>query len=159
MAWWPIVRAALVATGLVSLAGLVALPSLQVVMRALLMPIVGLEEVTRYLLIAATFVAIPLVVVEGGQIRMEEFLNFTPAPVRRAGKVLILLLSAGCFLWLAWSIWLSMNANVGSGTPTVGIPYWAFMMPALVGFLVGGVAYLLAAFGKAPKSDHKPPAL
>lgn len=161
MVLWRIARVVCIAFGFLSLLGLVVLPTTQVVMRGVFtMPIVGLEEVTRYLLIFLTFICVPLVVADGGQIRMEEFLALTPAGARRRARAAIALLSCGTMLMLVWSIHRSVEANVGSHTPTVGIPFWIFMLPALLGLLLGAIGYVLLAIGWLDdRPGDGPPAL
>ena len=121
--------------------------------------IIGLEELTRYGLIWLTLIAIPIVVVDGGQIRMGEFVNRAPERLRAGLARLTALVSAAVLLGVVWSVLRSVAQNVGSVTPTLGIPYWLFILPALLGFAAGALAYVLLALGVLRVRDDTVPPL
>ena len=80
---------------LVMLVAMVSLPFMQVVMREIFSaPIVGAEELARFMLICTVFIALPYVVSSGANIRMEEFLALFPRDVVRAGKMAIAAVTA-----------------------------------------------------------------
>lgn len=58
---------------LVMLAAMVSLPFVQVVSREIFAaPIIGVEELARFMLICSVFLALPYVISSGANIRMEE---------------------------------------------------------------------------------------
>ena len=147
MPLWRPLHGLAVVLGLLALAALVLLPATQVVMRGFGRPIIGLEEATRYGLIWLTLIAVPVVIADGGQIRMGEFVDRAPPRLHAGLARLTALLSAAVLAGVVWSVLRSMAQNVGSVTPTLGIPFWLFMLPALLGFAAGALAYVLVALG------------
>ena len=114
---------------------LISLPFIQVIMREVFSsPIVGAEELTRFMLISSVFLAFPYVVSSGASIRMEEIVAFLPRRVitgiRFAGSVIAIL----AFAILAFASLTAISRNLGNATPTLGIPYWIFFGAAFCGF-------------------------
>ncbi len=139
------VRTACLTVGCFALAAMVLLPASQILLRTLGQPMTGSEELTRYFLIVVTFTGIPLVTYEGGQIRMDELLNLMPIPVAAVLRVVIAMVSATTFATVALAIWSSISLTMGSSTPTLGIPFWLFTLPALVGLAAGAAEYAVQA--------------
>lgn len=120
---------------LVMLVVMVALPFIQVVMRELLSsPIIGAEELARFMLICTVFIALPYVVSAGANIRMEEFLGFLPASTVRIVKLAICAIAVVTFAATATASVLAISKNLDNATPTLGIPYWIFLGAATIGF-------------------------
>jgi TRAP-type C4-dicarboxylate transport system permease small subunit len=159
MPLWRYLQSFCLAIGVLALAGLVILPSIQIVLRFIHMPFIGSEEVTRYLLIVSTFIVIPLVTSDGGQIKMEDFIRFLPVSVLRFWRAVIAAVAAGSFALVAWAIIESLQITMGSSTPTVGIPFWLFNAPALVGLTAGAIEYLkqIVRPPVVPSYDHLEP--
>jgi TRAP-type C4-dicarboxylate transport system permease small subunit len=154
-----LLRRVCVVLGCLALAGLVVLPSLQIVLRGLFdAPVVGLEEVTRYLLIVLTFAGIPLVTAEGGQIRMDELVRSLPPRAERAVRVLIAAVSGAALALVLVAVYSSIQYTLGSSTPTVGIPFWLFNLPALLGAGAGAGEFLRQAWRAATGRDAARPA-
>lgn len=114
---------------------LISLPFIQVIMREVFSsPIVGAEELTRFMLISSVFLAFPYVVSSGASIRMEEIVAFLPRRVitgiRFSGSVVAIL----AFAILAFASLTAISRNLGNATPTLGIPYWIFFGAAFCGF-------------------------
>ncbi len=132
------------ATGAVAvtlLLGLVALLGLQIVLRDIFMaPIVGLEEVTRMLMILMVWIAYPLVVAAGENIVMPEVKAALPGRMRHAMDLLIGLVCTAAALVMLWSTWEALAANPRNMTPTLRIPFWIFLAAAAFGF--AGAAFL-----------------
>lgn len=122
-------------SSLVMLVVMVALPFIQVVMRELLSsPIIGAEELARFMLICTVFIALPYVVSAGANIRMEEFLGFLPASTVRIVKLAICAIAVVTFAATATASVLAISKNLDNATPTLGIPYWIFLGAATIGF-------------------------
>ena len=119
---------------LAMLVAMVALPFIQVVAREVFSsPIVGAEELARFMLICTVFVALPYVVSAGANIRMEEFLGFLPAGFVRVVKLTIAATAVIAFGIAAFSSLVAIRANLDNATPTLGIPYWIFLGAAFAG--------------------------
>ena len=114
---------------------MVALPFVQVVMRELFSsPIVGVEELARFMLICTVFLALPYVVSAGASIRMDEFLVMLPADVVRFVRLAIAVTAILAFGAAAMASGIAIQKNLNNATPTLGIPYWIFLGAAVVGF-------------------------
>jgi TRAP-type C4-dicarboxylate transport system permease small subunit len=143
---WSLVEGVVGALALAALACLVALPFLQVILRDFFSsPIVGLEEATRWGLIALVYLALPLLVVRDGQIRFPEVVDRLPVPMRLALERVTLLLSAGALAALLWAAIGSILKNRTTRTPTLDIPFWLFATPYLVGIAVAALGCLWIA--------------
>jgi TRAP-type C4-dicarboxylate transport system permease small subunit len=143
---WSLVEGVVGALALAALACLVALPFLQVILRDFFSsPIVGLEEATRWGLIALVYLALPLLVVRDGQIRFPEVVDRLPVPMRLVLERVTLLLSAGALAALLWAAIGSILKNRTTRTPTLDIPFWLFATPYLVGIAVAALGCLWIA--------------
>jgi TRAP-type C4-dicarboxylate transport system permease small subunit len=133
--------------------GLLAVPLLQIIMRYFLgMPIVGAEELTRFLMILLVFLGYPLVVRAGENIVMGELRAALPDRWRRGldlGTSLIAV--AGCG-FLAWVTWNSIFLNLGNKTPTLGIPFYLFLGAALLAFTGAAIVHFVH-LRRPPQSD------
>jgi TRAP-type C4-dicarboxylate transport system permease small subunit len=116
------------------LVAMVALPFIQVVAREIFSsPIVGAEELARFMLICTVFIALPYVVSAGANIRMEEFLGFLPGSLRRVVQLVIAATAIAAFAVAAASSIVAIRSNLDNATPTLGIPYWIFLGAAFTG--------------------------
>lgn len=128
------VRAALRAISFVLLALLIATPLLQIVLRSVFnVPLSGAEEMTRYFLICAVFLAAPLVTRDGGQIGMEELQARIPARPRWWLQLAIELAGIAFFAFVAVAAVLTIGNNLTNQTATLEMPFWLFMAPLAVG--------------------------
>ena len=150
-----ILRMACTAIGCFGLAALVILPTTQIILRSLVgAPVVGMEELTRYFLIVVTFVGLPLVTAEGGQIRMDELQQRLPLVVAGVLRVVIAIVSGAAFAAVVVAIYASLVVTMGSSTPTLGIPFWLFNLPAIIGLGAGAVEFLIQAWRIARNRDR-----
>lgn len=116
------------------LALLVATPLAQIVMRSVFnVPMSGAEELTRYFLVCAVFVAAPLVTFEGGQIAMEEVQAMVPARPRWWLQMFIELAGIAFFALMAVAAVVTIGNNLNNRTATLEMPFWLFMAPLVVG--------------------------
>ncbi|HEX2117515.1 MAG TPA: TRAP transporter small permease subunit [Alphaproteobacteria bacterium] len=150
-------RTACLAIGCFALAALVVLPATQIALRGLGAPVVGMEELTRYFLIVVTFIGLPLVTAEGGQIRMDELHHFLPVTAAGILRVIIAIVSGAAFATVVVAIWASLEVTIGSATPTLGIPFWLFNLPALVGLGLGGIEFAIQAWRIARQRGQAAP--
>lgn len=120
---------------LVMLVLMVLLPFIQVVARELLgSPLIGAEELARYMLICTVFIALPYVAAGGANIRMEEILSLCPARFVRTVKVGVALVAIATFATMAVASLIAIASNLDNATPTLGMPYWMFLGAAFVSF-------------------------
>src|SRR5690242_8266048 len=124
---WSLLERWLGAIAMVALFSLVVLPALQVVLRGVFnSPITGLEESTRWALIILVFIASPLLISGNEHIRLAEFIDFLPKPIRIALERIILLISGLSLGIVAVAGGLSIWRNFGTRTPILDIPFWLF---------------------------------
>ena len=137
--------------GLAALACLVALPFTQVILRDFFSsPIVGLEEATRWGLIALVFLALPLLLSVNGQIRFAEAVDRLPRRLRLGVERLTLLVAGATLSIVAWAGVGSIMKNTGTRTPTLDIPFWLFASPFLLGATVTALGCFWFAVRRAP---------
>ena len=126
------------------LAGLVLVPTAQVIMRGVFVqPFIGAEEFTRFLLICLIFCAYPLVVQKGENIVMGEFKAALPDRPRRVLNVLISIGAIAATAFIAYVTASNISRNLNNATPTLGIPFWLFLGATLLGFAGAAVVHLL----------------
>ena len=124
-------------TSLVLLAALVVTPLAQITMRgAFNVPLAGAEELAKYFLICATFLAASYVTAQGGQIRMEEFQVWLPPRPRWLLQMLIELSGVAVFGILLVASVVTVSRNMNSVTPILEMPFWLFFAPLVVGSLL-----------------------
>jgi TRAP-type C4-dicarboxylate transport system permease small subunit len=125
---------------LLMLVAMVALPFIQVVSREIFAaPIVGVEELARFMLICSVFLALPYVISAGASIRMEEILAMFPVRVIHGMKAFAAITCAVAFAAIAVASCLAISTNLDNATPTLGIPYWIFLGAAVVSFSMSTV--------------------
>ncbi len=135
------------------LAALIAVPSIQIVMRSVFgLPFIGAEELTRFLIICLVFITYPLVVETGENIVMGELRRALPRPVRAAVNLSISLSAAAVTAFLAYVTWQTIFKNLNNATPTLQIPFWIFLGAALFGF-AGAALVHLVHLRKPPQAD------
>lgn len=135
------------------MAGLVLVPTAQVIMRGVFMqPFIGAEELTRFLLICLIFCAYPLVVENGENIVMGEFKAAMPPKLRGLVNWTISLTAIGATGFLAYVTATNISRNLTNATPTLGIPFWIFLGATFFGFAGATLVHLLH-LRKPPQAD------
>ncbi len=148
---WAAVEKASGVLSLAALACLVLLPFGQVVLRDVFeSPVVGLEEATRWGLIALVFLALPLLVAADAQIRFPELVALLPRRLRNVVERFTLLMSSVALGTLVWAGIGSILKNRSTRTPTLDIPFWLFASPFLVGVGLTCVGCAWFALRRAP---------
>lgn len=136
------------------LLALVLVPFVQVVMREVFgAPIIGAEELTRFLLIVLVFAAFPLVVHERENIVMAEMRDALPRRARLGLVRLSTLLGASAGLFMAYVGWATIMGNLSRATPTLGIPLWLFFGAATLAFAGAAVAHI-AELLRSPRPER-----
>ena len=135
------------------MAGLVLVPTAQVIMRGVfVLPFIGAEEFTRFLLICLIFCAYPLVVEHGENIVMGEFKAAMPKRLRGVVNWTISLTAIGVTGFLAYVTATNISKNLTNATPTLGIPFWIFLGATLFGFAGAALVHTLH-LRKPPQAD------
>jgi len=135
------------------MAGLVLVPTAQVIMRGVfVLPFIGAEEFTRFLLICLIFCAYPLVVLNGENIVMGEFKNALPARLKSVVNWTISLSAFAATAFIAWVTATNISKNLNNATPTLGIPFWIFLGATLLGFTGAAIIHLIH-LRKPPQAD------
>ena len=135
------------------MAGLVLVPTAQVIMRGVfVLPFIGAEEFTRFLLICLIFCAYPLVIEHGENIVMGEFKAAMPKRLRGVVNWTISLTAIGVTGFLAYVTATNISKNLTNATPTLCIPFWIFLGATLFGFGGAAVVHLLH-LRKPPQAD------
>jgi len=125
------------------LLGLVAILALQIVLRDIFVsPVVGLEEVTRLLMILMVWIAFPLVVIKGENIVMAELKEALPPRIRHVMDLVIGLACAAAAMAMVWATWETLAANPHNMTPTLRIPFWIYLASAAFGFAGAAILHL-----------------
>lgn len=120
---------------LVMLVAMVTLPFLQVVAREIVgSPLIGAEELARFMLICTVFIALPYVAAGGANIRMEEILSLCPKRFVRSVKLVTAIVAIATFATAALASLVAITSNLDNATPTLGMPYWLFLGVAFVSF-------------------------
>ena len=133
------VRKALRWLGLALLVVMIALPALQVGLRATPYAFIGAGELTRFMLICVVFVTLPYVISSGASIRVEDLTRGLPASLHRGIGIVIPATGVLGFGFAAYSVALAVLRNLNNATPSLGIPYWVFFSAAFVGLLVAAL--------------------
>jgi TRAP-type C4-dicarboxylate transport system permease small subunit len=135
------------------MAGLVLVPTAQVIMRSVfLLPFIGAEELTRFLLICLVFLAYPLVVQHGENIVMGELKAALPQPLMNLVNVAISVTAVGVTGFMANVTFSNISKNLMNATPTLGIPFWIFLGAALFGFAGAALVHVFH-LRKPPQAD------
>jgi TRAP-type C4-dicarboxylate transport system permease small subunit len=135
------------------LAGIVIVPTAQIVMRGLFgLPFIGAEELTRFLLICLIFASYPLVVEAGENIVMGEIKSALPEGIQSVINLAISVSAVAITLFFAYVTFANISKNLNNATPTLGIPFWIFLAATLFGF-VGAAVVHLVHLRKPPQAD------
>lgn len=138
---WSTVERALGVLSVLALFTLVVLPFTQVVMRdAFNAPVAGLEEATRWGLIALVYLALPLLISKNEQIRFSEIVDRLPRRGRTLLERVQLLIAAATLFVLIDAAVGSALQNASNRTPMLNIPFKLFIAPMVVGLALTAVA-------------------
>lgn len=135
------------------MAGIVLVPTAQVIMRGVfVLPFIGAEELTRFLLICLIFCAYPLVVQNGENIVMGEFKAAMPPRLRGIVNWTISICAFAITGFIAYVTAANVSKNLTNATPTLGIPFYVFLGATLFGFAGAALVHLLH-LRKPPQAD------
>ncbi len=107
----------------------------QIVLRTIFnIPLVGVEELLRYLFISFVFFGLSYYNRMDGHIKLEGLQKGFPLKVKRIIGIVIHVSSVIVFATIAFSAVYTSLTNYKSTTPTLAIPFWLFFLPTMVGF-------------------------
>ncbi len=107
----------------------------QIIMRAFFnIPLVGVEELSRFLFIAFIFLGLSYYSRVDGHIKLEGLQKNFSLKVKRTIGIIIHVSSIIVFGIIAFSAIYTSFTNYKSTTPTLAIPFWLFFLPTIVGF-------------------------
>lgn len=148
---WTMIERVFGALGVIALFALVVLPFTQVVMRDVFnAPIAGLEEATRWGLIALVYLALPLLISTNEQIRFSELVDRMPRRGRTLLERVHLLIAAAALLVLVDAAIGSALKNASNRTPMLNIPFSLFIAPMVIGLTVTAIGALYFALRRTP---------
>ncbi|HCM28626.1 MAG: hypothetical protein A2Z99_19335 [Treponema sp. GWB1_62_6] len=136
-------------TAVVFLFALILSVGIQIVMRNVFSAgSAVIEELSRFSLIAAVFLMIPVLTIEKKQIIVDLVLTRLPASVRRVFDLAIQLISACLGLFILYAILLIMEKNWSVRTPAIRMPNALFYLPVFLGialFVIGSADNFMRA--------------
>ncbi|GAB5378613.1 MAG: hypothetical protein AcusKO_50750 [Acuticoccus sp.] len=152
---WSIIERVFGVFAVIALFALVALPFTQVVMRdAFNAPVAGLEEATRWGLIALVYLALPLLISTNEQIRFSEIVDRLPKAMRHLLERLHLLVGAAALVVLVDAAIGSALQNATNRTPMLNLPFKVFIAPMVIGLAVTAIgAFYFGLRRSAPPID------
>ena len=107
----------------------------QIVLRTVFnIPLVGVEELSRYLFISFVFFGLSYYNRVDGHIKLEGLQKNFPLKLKRVIGILIHLSSVIVFGIITFSAAYTSFTNYNSTTPTLSIPFWLFFLPIIIGF-------------------------
>jgi TRAP-type C4-dicarboxylate transport system permease small subunit len=116
---------------------IIILTIIQIFLRAVLnIPFTGVEELSRYLFISVIFLGLPYSFRLDGHIKLEGIQKYFPSGIRHTIELLIHVSGILVFSVISFSAIYTVSSNYDSETPTIGIPFWLFFMPTMMGFLL-----------------------
>ena len=108
---------------------------LQIILRSLFdIPLIGVEELLRYLFISFIFLGLPYYFRIGGHIRLEGLQKLLPQKIAHSIEIVIKVSSILVFGSIFFSAVYTTLTNYNSTTPTLSLPFWLFFLPAIIGF-------------------------
>lgn len=154
---WSIIERVFGVLAVLALFALVVLPFTQVVMRdAFNAPVVGLEEATRWGLIALVYLALPLLISTNEQIRFSEIVDRLPKMMRRLLERLHLLVGGAALVVLVDAAIGSAMQNASNRTPMLNLPFKIFIAPMVIGLAVTAIGAIYFALRRTPPPIDPP---
>ncbi len=113
------------------------------------------QEVNQSLIVLVTFVGLGYGVRHARHIRMSAVYDQLQGVARKSLMVLMSLVTALLCFVLAWYafVYAGQVYDAGAATPALRMPLWWVMAFVPVGFVLGGIQYLLAAIRNLISAD------
>ena len=109
---------------------------LQVILRQIFQrPLMGAEEMTRYMVIWVIMTPLAYTERVNGHIIMEEFQALFPAPIKKIIRFICAASTTVVYIVITLSVISVYRNNLHNMTATLKIPFWLFFIPTAIGFL------------------------
>jgi len=119
------------------LGAIIFITILQVILRAFFnIPLVGIEELARYLFISFIFLGLSYYNRVDGHIKLDGIQKYLPIKLKRIIGIVIQMSSVLVFGIITYSAIHTSITNFKSTTPTLAIPFWLFFLPTMIGFIL-----------------------
>ena len=123
--------------GVIFLYSLIILIVMDVSTRALsLSPFIGTIEVVRCCLIWCVFISLRYTTKEGGHIKMDDILSRFPRKVQIFFELIWHVAAVSVFGVVSFSAVIATIRNRYGVTEALGIPFWIFFLPTIIGFIL-----------------------
>ncbi|MFC1761446.1 TRAP transporter small permease [Planctomycetota bacterium] len=123
--------------------GIMIIALVQIALRSLFnIPMVGVEELSRYLFIAFVFLGLPYAYRMDGHIKLTGIRQYLPDRFKKTIDISIEASSFIVFAIIAFSSIYTTVTNYQSATLTLAIPFWLFFLPTCVGFTLLAIEHL-----------------
>lgn len=118
---------------------------LQIFLRSVLnIPLIGVEELSRYFFISLIFLGLPYAFRLDGHIKLEGIQKYFPPKVGRVMELLKHISGILVFSTISISAVYTVSTNFESKTPTISLPFWLFFMPTIIGFILLTIEHVKA---------------
>ena len=133
--------------------GVLLITLVQIILRSIFdIPLVGVEELSRYLFIAFVFMGLSYSFRMDGHIKLEGIGKYFPEKVKKLIEITIDILSVFVFAIISFSAIYTTISNYKSTTPTISIPFWIFFLPTILGFILLTIEHIKKVY-KTLKND------
>ena len=140
--------------GIISLALLIGTILLQVLLRFVFSkPLMGAEEMTRYLVICVVMFPLAYSERSGSTIIMEEIQSLFPRVLRVSINMAAHILSTVAYAVVAVSSYSVLINNATNKTATLEMPFWLFFLPSVAGLTAMTVVRVIVVFCKITKRN------
>ena len=140
--------------GVLGLALLIGTILLQVVLRFVFSkPLMGAEEMTRYLVICVVMFPFAYSERSGSTIIMEEIQSMFPRILRNIINMSSHILTTVVYAIVTASSYSVLINNAANRTATLEMPFWLFFLPAVVGLTAMTVVRIITVVYKIIKRD------
>jgi TRAP-type C4-dicarboxylate transport system permease small subunit len=134
------------------LAAIMLITIAQILMRSIFdIPLVGIEELSRFLFISFIFLGLSYYNRIDGHIKLEGLQKNFPLKIKRIIGIIIHVSSAVVFGIITFSAVYTSLTNYNSSTQTLAIPFWLFFLPTIVGFALLTVEEIIILIDKCKK--------
>ena len=94
------------------------------------------EELARYAGLGVVYLAVPLLLLQDGHIKVDLLLKRLNGGAARALRLANELIVLGFAIVFLWAGWLFLKRAASFSTAALGIPNWLYYLPAAVGMLL-----------------------
>jgi TRAP-type C4-dicarboxylate transport system permease small subunit len=138
--------------GVISLVMLIGTILLQIILRfVFLKPLMGAEELTRYLVICVVMFPLAYAERSGSSIIMEEIQSMFPRVIKNTINMASHILTTVVYAIVTVSAFSVLINNSANKTATLEMPVWLFFLPAVVGLSTMTVVRIITVVYKITK--------